>query len=135
MAKRYIMNDKKNKAHESRIRNFDSLRIKEKNLSKVEKRKNRQERRLTRIKKKAESSEFYDSREWKELRYKILRKYGFKCLACGSSPPLVILHVDHIKPRINYPQLTLDPENLQVLCAACNQGKRHYFEDDLRPKP
>jgi 5-methylcytosine-specific restriction endonuclease McrA len=77
--------------------------------------------------------DFYLTPKWRELRYKILRKYGFKCLACGAKPPDTVLHVDHIKPRIKFPDLEFDPNNLQVLCESCNLGKRHYFSDDLRP--
>ena len=76
---------------------------------------------------------FYETREWRDLRFKILRKYGFVCMACGNRPPKCVLHVDHIKPRSLYPQLELDPENLQVLCEDCNLGKGNKSEDDLRP--
>lgn len=78
------------------------------------------------------STDFYDSREWRELRYKALRKLGFCCFACGRRPPTVILHVDHVKPRSKYPELELSLDNLQVLCADCNIGKSNKFEDDLR---
>jgi hypothetical protein len=38
------------------------------------------------------------------------------------------LHVDHVKPRSKYPELALDLDNLQILCAACNtrKGDRDY---------
>ncbi len=39
-----------------------------------------------------------------------------------------------MKPRSKYPELALDPENLQVLCRACNMGKRAWDETDFRPK-
>lgn len=96
--------------------------------------KKKRQRQIRRQEKKVSPVDFYYSDAWRELRYKILRKYGFKCMACGSKPPDVVLHVDHIKPRFNCPELELSPDNLQVLCEACNKGKRHYFEDDLRPK-
>lgn len=81
--------------------------------------------------KRLTSREFLLSREWKEVRYKTLRKYGFSCMACGAKPPGVILHVDHIKPRSKFPQLSLDEKNLQVLCELCNQGKSNRYFDDL----
>lgn len=74
----------------------------------------------------------YDSIQWKELRYKTLRKYGFKCLACKSTDKEI--HVDHIKPISKYPELTFDINNLQVLCKDCNLSKSNKFEDDLRNK-
>ena len=85
--------------------------------------------------KKHSRHDFYDSQEWRELRYSVLKHYGFKCMACGRSPKKhgVVLHVDHIKPRSKFPELELDPMNLQVLCEDCNLGKLHRYQDDLRP--
>ena len=78
---------------------------------------------------------FYDSREWRRVRFMVLRKYGFVCMACGAKPlPGIPLHVDHVKPRSKYPELELSIDNLQVLCRDCNLGKSNEFEDDLRPK-
>lgn len=77
------------------------------------------------------SEAFLRTRDWQELRYKTLRRYGFKCMACYATG--VELHVDHIKPRSKYPELALSAENLQVLCRDCNLGKGNKFEDDLRP--
>lgn len=80
---------------------------------------------------KTNSKAFYESREWKELRYITLRTYGFMCMACYRKG--VELHVDHIKPVSIHPELRLNPNNLQVLCRECNLGKSNLFMDDLRP--
>lgn len=78
-------------------------------------------------------SSVLNSREWKVLRYRALRTYGRICMLCHStSGPM---HVDHIKPRSKYPELTFDFNNLQILCESCNQGKSDKYEDDFRPKP
>ena len=45
------------------------------------------------------------------------------------------MHVDHIKPRLRYPELALDMNNLQVLCAICNHGKGGFDETDWRDEP
>lgn len=67
---------------------------------------------------------FYDSREWRELRWKVLRKSDMRCQACGRGRnDGTILHVDHIKPRSKFPELELVESNLQVLCEDCNLGK------------
>jgi 5-methylcytosine-specific restriction endonuclease McrA len=76
------------------------------------------------------SKDFYRCWEWNTLRYEVLRKHGCKCMHCGDPGN----HVDHIKPRSRYPALELDPENLQVLCEACNVGKSNLYEDDWRTK-
>lgn len=76
---------------------------------------------------------FYETREWQELRYRVLRKFGRACMCCGSSN--CELHVDHIKPRSKHPELELEFTNLQILCRACNLGKSNTDETDWRPKP
>ena len=78
---------------------------------------------------------FYKSREWLELRVRVLEKYECKCMMCGRSPKFhrVVIHVDHIKPRSKFPNLSLDFNNLQLLCAACNRGKSNKYETDWRP--
>jgi hypothetical protein len=74
---------------------------------------------------------FFDSREWKELRYKAIKLHGRKCMACGQTDG--IFHVDHIKPRSKFPELALVLSNLQVLCADCNLGKGAWDQTDWRP--
>lgn len=78
---------------------------------------------------------FYDSGEWQRLRYRTIMKYGAHCQCCGArgncdNP----IQVDHIKPRSKYPDLQLDPNNLQVLCKDCNRGKGAWDETDWRPR-
>lgn len=74
---------------------------------------------------------FYDSREWQQARYKAIKLYGRKCMACATVEGE--MHVDHIKPRSKYPQLQLEISNLQILCRACNLGKSAWDETDWRP--
>jgi len=84
--------------------------------------------------KKGSGKEFYKSREWLELRYRVLKTYKAKCMCCGRSPREhgIVLHVDHIKPRSKYPKLELNFDNMQVLCAACNCGKSNIDNTDWR---
>jgi hypothetical protein len=81
------------------------------------------------------SAEFLLTREWRYLRYKILKKFGASCQCCGRSPKThhIIINVDHIKPRRKYPELALDENNLQILCEDCNAGKGNWDETDWRP--
>jgi hypothetical protein len=78
------------------------------------------------------AEEFYASLSWKKLRYQALQLCGAKCQCCGASGPASPLHVDHIKPRSKYPELALELNNLQVLCADCNIGKLNVDETDWR---
>jgi hypothetical protein len=60
---------------------------------------------------------------WK-TRFLILKRDGFRCVACGRSPakdPGVELHVDHIKPWVAGGETEFG--NLQTLCKKCNLGK------------
>lgn len=79
------------------------------------------------------SGEFYRTREWLDLRYRVLKAANGKCECCGaSSNDGVSLHVDHIKPRSLYPELALEFSNMQVLCEQCNMGKSNKDETDWR---
>lgn len=73
--------------------------------------------------------DFYDTRGWLRIRYNILRILGSVCLCCRAHDAN---HVDHIKPRSKYPELEMDPRNLQVLCHDCNKGKSDEDETDFR---
>jgi len=80
-----------------------------------------------------DTQRFYASREWKEVRYFVLRRDGAICACCGDTPAKgARMRVDHIKVRSVYPELELDPDNLQVLCDPCNVGKCNYYNDDWR---
>jgi len=96
-------------------------------------RKNKQLKKKTKPKKKKREG-FLFSWEWTTLRYKILNKYGRRCMCCGASPDdgSTVLNVDHIKPRHTHPELSLDPDNLQVLCHPCNKGKGAWDDRDFR---
>ena len=74
--------------------------------------------------------DFYKTREWREVRYRALVKFGKKCQCCGETGGYI--HVDHIQPRSRKPELELDIENLQVLCEACNIGKSNKDTTDWR---
>lgn len=79
------------------------------------------------------AAKFYQSPEWKALRYKALVKYGNRCMACGRAPKdRVIIHVDHILPRSTYPEHALTLKNLQILCEDCNISKSNKDETDWR---
>ena len=84
--------------------------------------------------KKKEGGCFYKSEPWRVIRYDALVRAGGACFACGRTTQRdrIVLHVDHIKPISRFPELKLDPENLQVLCEDCNLGKGAWDETDWR---
>jgi hypothetical protein len=64
------------------------------------------------------------------LRFSILLRDGFRCLACGRSPlktPGVELHVDHMTPWSEGGETV--PENLATKCMKCNLGKGNSFRE------
>lgn len=84
---------------------------------------------------KKKSNGFYSSWEWKKARYDAIKKYAQRCMCCGwrvGDTEYGYLVVDHIKPRSKFPQLSLDVNNLQILCNDCNMGKSNDSIDDWR---
>src|SRR5216683_2387363 len=62
-----------------------------------------------------------DRRRWAKLRREVFKRDGRRCMRCGSVNGE--MHVDHIKPWQNFPELRYDVGNLQVLCRACHEWK------------
>lgn len=85
--------------------------------------------------KRLSAKDFYDSWEWKTVRYQALKKHGATCMLCGAKASEgAKICVDHIKPRALYPALELDLNNLQILCDECNRGKGRWDETDWRKR-
>jgi 5-methylcytosine-specific restriction endonuclease McrA len=81
----------------------------------------------------AATDAFLESYEWRRVRMVVLKRDGARCACCGATPSDgVKMNVDHIKPRKNFPELALDPQNLQVLCEVCNHGKGNWDQTDWR---
>lgn len=57
----------------------------------------------------------------KKSRFEVFKRDFFTCQYCGSTPPKVILHIDHIKPVAAGGGNEID--NLLTSCESCNQGK------------
>lgn len=85
-----------------------------------------------RKKKNGIGKDFYDSWEWKKVRYEALMKHGAVCMLCGADRKTSVIHVDHIKPTSKFPELALSLDNLQVLCKSCNMGKSNIHQHDFR---
>lgn len=80
------------------------------------------------------ATSFYKTPVWRAARYNALTVQGNRCGLCGASAANGPLHVDHIKPRFLFPDLCLDPTNLQVLCEDCHIAKGIKYTDDCRKK-
>jgi len=71
--------------------------------------------------------------EYRKLRYQTLLKYGGICMVCHTrgdeNNPI---QCDHIKPKSQFPELSLEPDNMQVMCMDCNYGKGTWDQTDWR---
>jgi len=63
-------------------------------------------------------------RNYKTIFNKLLHKYNFSCVHCGTKENLSI---DHIKPVSKGG--TDDIDNLQILCKSCNSKKGAKYEN------
>ncbi len=77
--------------------------------------------------------EFYESYEWRKVRYDALVAADGKCQLCGRSKhDGIILNVDHIVALRKNWKLRAVLSNLQVLCHECNHGKGNRDRTDWR---
>lgn len=62
-------------------------------------------------------------------RFEVFKRDGFVCQYCGSHPPLIILHVDHIIPVSKGGKNDMD--NFITSCSDCNLGKSNVSLKDI----
>lgn len=56
-----------------------------------------------------------------KTRFEVFKRDGFVCMYCGSHPPAVVLHVDHIVAVAAGGRSDMD--NYVTACERCNLGK------------
>lgn len=67
----------------------------------------------------------------KRLRFEVFKRDDFTCQYCGSHPPKVVLHIDHITPVAAGGGNEI--ENLITACSVCNMGKA-AIPLDVKPR-
>ncbi|MGJ9383223.1 HNH endonuclease [Salipaludibacillus sp. CF4.18] len=74
---------------------------------------------------------FYNSNAWRKCRQAyFLSHYGL-CERCSNSGKIVH-HVVYISPaNINDPSITLNHENLELLCQDCHNREHHGSGEEL----
>lgn len=78
---------------------------------------------------------FYKSKEWRKCREMILIRDHYLCQTCLKKGIIKVANtVHHIKPLEDYPELALEPTNLESICPAChNQEHPEKGRRDKEP--
>lgn len=73
------------------------------------------------------SKSFYNSKAWQEVRQAYIEtKFGI-CERCGSPNSKQVHHKIYLnETNINDPQVSLNPDNFELLCDICHQNE--HFE-------
>lgn len=89
-------------------------------------------------------SEFYTSRPWRKVRLISLEQNNFECQECKRKGRLTLLLKPgeqnakkskgighHKKPLRLYPELALDPNNVEPVCWACHNEIEKTNNDNI----
>ena len=81
-------------------------------------------------------NKFYNSKRWRELRDEIRLDRGMRCDSCGRiiRGCSIVDHIEEITPdNKDDNNITLNKDNLQLLCLECHNRKtfRDYIDFDL----
>lgn len=64
---------------------------------------------------------FYASKAWRDTQKAYMESKNYICERCGR-PAVIVHHKTYISPKnINDPNITLNWDNLEALCATCHQ--------------
>lgn len=79
---------------------------------------------------------FYNSKEWRALRERLVVKANFLCADCGdsylqNSSQLVGHHIIELTPaNVLDPNIALNPNNIKIICRRCHDKHHRRFEFD-----
>lgn len=94
-----------------------------------------QDRYYDRYRRNKEAKRFYDSAAWRKCRDYVLKRDNYLCRICLRNgmklKPADTVH--HIKHFDEAPELALDPDNLESICASCH-NKEHPEKGHGRAK-
>lgn len=80
---------------------------------------------------------FYNSKAWRDLRFALIIERGPKCQKCGQividTSKLIGHHRTPLTPlNINNPAITLNPENIDIICFDCHNLEPSHFSGGNR---
>lgn len=66
-----------------------------------------------------------------EIKSSLLAETSEKCAYCESKLTHIAFgHIEHIKPKSKFPELTFQWENLTLACELCNGNKSDFHEEE-----
>lgn len=78
------------------------------------------------------AKQFYRSKAWKQCRQSYFNSKHGLCELCFK-PGKIVHHKKYITPNnINNPHITLNHDNLQLLCQDCHNYEHHGKYDPVR---
>jgi len=82
------------------------------------------------------AKKFYSSKQWQDCRNEYMKCAGYLCEDCMKrgiyKPGIEVHHIEELTPlNINRPEISLNYDNLVLLCRECHKA-RHKGQKDRR---
>lgn len=80
------------------------------------------------------AKKFYNSKEWRALRQRLIVEANFLCAECGESylkdsAQLIGHHIKELTPEnIQDANIALNPANVKIICRRCHDKEHRRFE-------
>lgn len=80
------------------------------------------------------AKKFYNSKEWRALRARLVVEANFRCAHCGEeylkdSAQLVGHHIEELTPaNVQDANVALNPANIEIICRRCHDKEHRRFE-------
>lgn len=80
------------------------------------------------------AKKFYNSKEWRTLRARLVVEANFRCAHCGedylkNSSLLVGHHMKELTPaNVHDASIALNPANIEIICRRCHDKEHRRFE-------
>ncbi len=76
--------------------------------------------------------QFYTTKAWRSLTYKIKVERGGRCERCGDRPPyfsnLIGHHKEHLtEENVDEASVSLNPDNIEIICQRCHNKEHRRF--------
>jgi hypothetical protein len=82
------------------------------------------------VKKHSRETTFEGERQYRDWQKSVFKRDNYECQECGKHGG--VLHADHIKPWISYPELRYDLTNGRTLCPPCHRKTETYGKHRIK---